>query len=600
MGEINSLLNMYKITGNRYDMNDNSFTLYDDYKNIYTGESSFNNSINYNNYHSYSFNKSTSEPTTTTTTTLYDEESNLACVMKNYHENNEHDNSHDNEHRYSRDNFTGIGINFSHTEGEENNNNPYKMQLILKYKEENGNTPPYNITMEAELNATMGQFINDFIPNYIKIVSSSGPAIFNIYFYNSGDPLTVFSDDVYSDNSMFYGIINLLIGTEFHFYKNYYDSSLIEQSTESIPHVYIEKYNINNDLIATLSKINNISIDKNITYKLDYENFDESVMPDKMIIIKTLNSNNIEKNPRSYERDTIYEVSNSSIFNDFPDKAVDLNGKKFDNNKPTTGQLFKITFGVDDGNTIQIDEDQRKGIIVFIKYKIKICITHGYNNLLQNTLSFQSHYNSYNSYKTETFNLLNTTASENIYNFTIGIMNINELVEESPSNSIYLELSKPINFSGKYLGVNIRGQWNNVTPNNTTKFDLYTPELGINSATYYKEVPVIDSMEIIAHGITIYRNMNESFYNSYLPYRFGSNINTPEDRGLYMINFNFNPGDYQPSGHINLSRAREFYLKYSSKYDLSDPKYKCDLLVNSRAINFLLIKDGSAVLRYST
>lgn len=58
------------------------------------------------------------------------------------------------------------------------------------------------------------------------------------------------------------------------------------------------------------------------------------------------------------------------------------------------------------------------------------------------------------------------------------------------------------------------------------------------------------------------------------------------------------PGTYQPSGHLNVSRAREFYFNFSSSY--CDSSHVCDLLVLAIAINFLLISDGSAVLRYST
>jgi hypothetical protein len=67
-----------------------------------------------------------------------------------------------------------------------------------------------------------------------------------------------------------------------------------------------------------------------------------------------------------------------------------------------------------------------------------------------------------------------------------------------------------------------------------------------------------------------------------------------------MMNFNFYPGDHQPSGHINLSRAREFYLKYSSTNGRISNTNRVDLICLSDAINFLLVKDGSAILRYST
>jgi hypothetical protein len=155
-----------------------------------------------------------------------------------------------------------------------------------------------------------------------------------------------------------------------------------------------------------------------------------------------------------------------------------------------------------------------------------------------------------------------------------------------------------LDYVGATLVITITGTWNGQTPDTTTTYELFTPQVAINVARYYKESPVIDMLSVVAYGITIFRATTESFYNSYLPYRFGTHMNTPEDRGWYMINFNFYPGEHQPSGYINLSRAREFYLKYTSSY-ISQTN-KVNLVVLSDAINFLLVKDGSAVLRYST
>ena len=146
--------------------------------------------------------------------------------------------------------------------------------------------------------------------------------------------------------------------------------------------------------------------------------------------------------------------------------------------------------------------------------------------------------------------------------------------------------------------ITISGVWNYTTPNTTTVFELFKRELAINEAQYYKESPTITDLEVIAYGITIYQKTSASFYNSYIPYRFGDNIKTPKDSGWYMINFAFLPGDHQPSGHINLSRSREFYLNYASTYISKDTKV--ELLALCTAINFLLVKNGSAILRYST
>lgn len=112
--------------------------------------------------------------------------------------------------------------------------------------------------------------------------------------------------------------------------------------------------------------------------------------------------------------------------------------------------------------------------------------------------------------------------------------------------------------------------------------------------------PTISRLSITAHGIDIYKEMPGMFFHSYTPYMYGGhNIRVPEDPGAHMITFCLYPGTYQPSGHVNVSRAREFYLQYWSEgaVDANNP---ADLVIVASAINFLLISDGSAVLRYST
>ena len=138
-----------------------------------------------------------------------------------------------------------------------------------------------------------------------------------------------------------------------------------------------------------------------------------------------------------------------------------------------------------------------------------------------------------------------------------------------------------------------------------TTADLVGPALlGVSGATFKtstvaKCVRTLDSVTIKAHGIPIYNGFPAAFYNAYIPLHYGGpNIQTPDDCGALMITFNLYPGTYQPSGHINISRAREFYLEYTSSIIASGTEGR--LVVIASAINFLLISDGSAVLRYST
>lgn len=118
-------------------------------------------------------------------------------------------------------------------------------------------------------------------------------------------------------------------------------------------------------------------------------------------------------------------------------------------------------------------------------------------------------------------------------------------------------------------------------------------------ANYINMAPTLATIRLEAHGVPLYRDIQSNFFNHYIPYTYGGHhINTPFDVGAYMLTFNLYPGSYQPSGHVNVSRAREFYFGYTSAW--IDNNNQADLSIIAVAINFLLISDGSAVLRYST
>ncbi len=117
--------------------------------------------------------------------------------------------------------------------------------------------------------------------------------------------------------------------------------------------------------------------------------------------------------------------------------------------------------------------------------------------------------------------------------------------------------------------------------------------------TYKIPLLTVDTLSITAHGISIFDSFNDEFFNAYMPFHYGGPaLRTPEDPGALFINFALFPKSYQPSGHLNVSRAREFFVRWTTSYvSASTP---ADLMAVAIAINFLLITDGSAVLRYST
>ena len=127
----------------------------------------------------------------------------------------------------------------------------------------------------------------------------------------------------------------------------------------------------------------------------------------------------------------------------------------------------------------------------------------------------------------------------------------------------------------------------------------------VNNAIYFNELHPVSSLGLRANDVIIYPSVQPEFYNNYIPLRYGCNYKTPKDLGWYMMNFNFNPGEYQPSGHFNCSRARELYLEYVSNVDASNNNIissstPVDLMVIADAINFIWYQNNTMTLRFAT
>ena len=105
--------------------------------------------------------------------------------------------------------------------------------------------------------------------------------------------------------------------------------------------------------------------------------------------------------------------------------------------------------------------------------------------------------------------------------------------------------------------------------------------------------------------MSLFQKLDQQFYSSYEPMVFGDHtLVTPADSGAMLINFSMFPLVNQPAGSINVSRAREFYIRvYSSIIGAPGATgviQSGQMISAARAINFVLISDGSMVLRYST
>lgn len=141
-----------------------------------------------------------------------------------------------------------------------------------------------------------------------------------------------------------------------------------------------------------------------------------------------------------------------------------------------------------------------------------------------------------------------------------------------------------------------------------------------DSTTWVQNQRTIDTVQITAHGVALYQTVDAQFFNAYIPDAYERNyLVTPDDLGALFINFSLHPYLMQPSGHINTSRAREFFITFTSSLvgaavtgigyasttntpPVAAPvnTLTATLYTEASALNFLLITDGSAVLRYTT
>ncbi len=142
-----------------------------------------------------------------------------------------------------------------------------------------------------------------------------------------------------------------------------------------------------------------------------------------------------------------------------------------------------------------------------------------------------------------------------------------------------------------YMG--IRPKNNNLSLSNWHRFsqcDQHT--FGNFICNEYK--PIFNDIRVNDDYHGVYPNMPQTFYNSYIPFRYGGhNINTPNDCGLVMINFCLYPGTFQPSGFSDIPME----LKFDTTMTFSNYN-RADLIISGKLLNFILIIDGGGCIKF--
>lgn len=125
-------------------------------------------------------------------------------------------------------------------------------------------------------------------------------------------------------------------------------------------------------------------------------------------------------------------------------------------------------------------------------------------------------------------------------------------------------------------------------PSNLPEYTTYTQKIVRNLGVY-----IYDSPFFCKHN-------SREFYSDYLPFTYSNgNINCDTDENApIFINFANIPGIYQPTGFVNLSKNKNMYLEIGYGIDF-DIKNKVFLHLVAIARNFILIADGSCIVRFS-
>ena len=205
-----------------------------------------------------------------------------------------------------------------------------------------------------------------------------------------------------------------------------------------------------------------------------------------------------------------------------------------------------------------------------------------------------------------------------------------KMAEYETPNTLYFDVWNRFGFLPEYTNLYHKNPFHN---NNKFKIDcsLNYENIELNtfdSISYREYNPIIDSISLISQDVKLMDNFPYRFYTQYIPWKYNidceENTDNPliseklsskshiqkNTEGLSMISFALYPGNSQPSGYINVSRAKDFYISYNSSiigtptnwWSNKNCKYnkpQGNLYVSAIALNFLLIENGNYILRFS-
>lgn len=204
---------------------------------------------------------------------------------------------------------------------------------------------------------------------------------------------------------------------------------------------------------------------------------------------------------------------------------------------------------------------------------ITFSLTAGVTNDVSGSVTATS-VNATTSFELEVSEVVQATAT------TPGYIRFKQLVSELSTKTGFIGLALPVGIPAALAVVVKRQDSAEVTSTVDVPVEKFT------------------SFQLIAQSINLNPEIQSQFYNSYIPgVKFGGNSICTPSKGCYLYSFALYPTAYQPSGHFNASRCREFYIKWSSSYTSEN---SFTLYVCCTGINFMVVAEGTALIRYTT
>jgi len=125
-----------------------------------------------------------------------------------------------------------------------------------------------------------------------------------------------------------------------------------------------------------------------------------------------------------------------------------------------------------------------------------------------------------------------------------------------------------------------------------------------SSFKYYDYKSIIDNMSITTNGEILYKEDNDCFYASYLPFveseKQGSIIKTSEDKGCKLVNWKTINYSFNTSGYYDFSQLKETYLNYKIDEKIINDGEVVELIICGTAINLIQISREHAQLKFIT